>query len=90
MSWWTDVRDTTLGELGLSTPQDVVATAGAVAQAAVGGDNGVKKDIPVVQRNPFQLISQSVSGLGGTKILGVSLPIVLVALGAGYFLLRKR
>ena len=87
MSWWTEVRDTTLGELGLSTPQDVVYTAGAVASAAVGG-NDVKKDIPVVQKNVFQLAAEG--RLSTVRVFGVGLPMLAVALGAGYFLLRKR
>lgn len=90
MSWFTDLRDGTLDGLGLSTGDQAAKTLGQAAKDAVAGDNGVKKDVPVVQKNPWELLSQTGSLGGTTKILGVSLPILaLVGVGA-WFLLRKR
>lgn len=86
MSWWTEVRDETLKSVGLDTPQNVVSTAGAVVAAAVQGGNEIKKEAPIASKNVFQSLAEKSNG----KIAGVSLPIILVALGAGYFLLRRR
>lgn len=89
MSWWTDLRDGTLNELGLGTTSDLSKKLSKEAQNAVKSTKGgsdVKQMVPEVVKNPWNQFAEQASQ---QKVAGIALPL-LIAGGAALFLLLRK
>lgn len=86
MSWWTDVRDQTLNNLGVDTGAATANTVGSLLSDAA------KSPAASPPSPPAQTVANVASVSAPTKtILGLSIPVAIAAALAVYLLvIRKR